>query len=314
MTATATYVQGTSYTFTITATNANGTSSTSSASSAVTPFPIPTIGSWSVGTSFPLANNLYGEARSLGANEAIVAGGGDFDSGQSGYSYTYNGSTWTFRGSYNGVLFPNLAGAKFTNTAQSNGGYYIQGGNANAWNTTLAFNNGWSNTSQSIQNCFVGSSIAWPSDLWSVTQGNSGNQTFVRTGTGSWSNGVNAISTGAARGHYAYGLGFTFFGNGGMRSQTSAGGAYTTATNPTGAANASWVRFNVANDALFYVDSSINIDFYRYNSNQTSTVMTSPVLSGWLNGMMASAGSQIFLVGGRLNSANTTTNYVATVS
>jgi hypothetical protein len=323
MTATATYASGTSYTFTITATNANGTSSASSASSAVTPFPVATIGSWAAATSYPIANNIYGEARSVGASLAASGGGGMGPDGQSAFSYSYNGSSWSNLASWgDGKLFPNIAGDKTTSTAQVLGGYFVAGEAAYTDNTTREWNTanaGWTPLGVSLpNNCWVASAIAWPSNVWSVTQGNQGTGTYFRTGTGSFSTGTSTPVSGSSRGHYAYSLGYSYIQNGsGMYSQTSAGGAYTVATNPAGiSGNGAWLKFNVANNALFYLDTSTGAPYavYRYNSNQTSTLMTSPVVTSWGNSMIASAGSSIFVVGGRISGNNTGTNYQATVS
>jgi hypothetical protein len=324
MTATASYAQGTSYTFTITVTNANGTSGASNTSGAVTPFPLPTIGSWSAGTNYPVTSNMYAEARSVGASLAITAGGGYGPSpfSQSPFSWSYNGSAWTFVSSFSGIVFPNLAGDKTTSSAQSSGGYYVVGEEGYPDNQSKFWTpgNSWSTANFSIpNNSFVGSSIAWPSDVWSVTQGSWSNGTFFRTGTGNWSTGVVTPSAGSARGHYAYGRGYTILQGNSFQvlTQTNAGGAYTVAaTSLAGATtNGAWIKLNVANGALFYVDTSNPpLAVYRYNSDYTSTLMTSPAVSGWQNGMMASAGSTMFIAGGRINSTFTTTVQNATVS
>ena len=127
MTATATYAQSTSYTFTITATNANGTSSASSASNSVTPFPVPTLGAWTLSVSWPRNNQERSVSSANGAG--FWAGAGDASNGEENVGisdgWRWNGSGWS------AVNFPSSKtqiGAARTNTTTTDATLFVGGG------------------------------------------------------------------------------------------------------------------------------------------------------------------------------------------
>jgi hypothetical protein len=185
MTATGTYVQGTAYTFTITATNANGTSSASSASSSVTPYPLPTLGAFSLSTDFPPALGRYGMGSTSSSVYGVVGAG---TNGQSGESYTYfwNSSTNAWGNKGNVPYSGQMPTGSWVNTGTDQ----VQGINpySNAGTTFFADgqNGGWS-IGTSVPGGNSCSPIAFPSsNSVRVANNSSPYNSYYRTGTGSW--------------------------------------------------------------------------------------------------------------------------------
>lgn len=251
MTATGTYAQGVAYTFTITATNANGTSSASSASSSVTPYPLPTLGAFSVSTDMP-GTGKYGMAASSSSVYGVMAGGTNGQSNESAsYAWNYTTNAWISKGNV-----PSPGGQYPTGAMVNSGDNQVQAISPYSSSGLTHYADGssgaWTSGTSTPSNQY-NSPIAFPaSNSIRIASTVSPYNSHYRTGTGAWTSTTSypvkhsySISAG--------GVGVMFEYDASVASYTGGlTGAWSVATTVP----AYWLGGNTVNNMWTYYDGN----------------------------------------------------------
>lgn len=325
MTATATYASGQAYTFTITATNANGTSAASNTSSSVTPFPVPTLGAWSAGTTWPL--NMAQSSVGSGNGSSWWAGGGYTSSPASiNNGYYWNGSGFTSSVYPVVVVWPGagVATNSSSNSMYTTGGYDFGGANTYSISYTWDQAGGFVNRVNypfAAYNVGLATLGVGPGPMRGVGGSGASNQTsyYISTLGGNWtSSGVNTpwgANMKAAGTHNAFGgEGWYFAENVTPYKVTSTTSGFTAMTNtPWTASTSPRAATAVLGSTVIIVSNNTSYpNPYSFNGS-TYTAQTAWPVSGLADGLAggASASNVIRLV----RSANGTTHhYTSTLS
>ena len=278
MTATATYVQGTSYTFTITATNANGTSSASAASGAVTPYPIPSVGSWSTSTAYPAARNAtMGQGN---GTWVVSAGGNTASTFATAVSYYWSGSAWT-------DTFLGTARSYTTMAATNDGRFYALGGYtagsgliSNVEYKT-AGNQPWGTATQMPAADAEGGGAGIGSGVLYINNGQNVSLTtrWLPSATGVWTTGTVMPATGAQGGTHNSDWSKAFIPRGGeviWYSIPAYNGSWTTETNMP-ATYTSGSLLNPNQNCIWMSGGNFNSNTYRYFNNTWTAQTAAPV-------------------------------------
>jgi hypothetical protein len=274
MTATGTYTQGVAYTFTITATNAFGTSSSSSASSSVTPYPLPTIGAFSVSTDYPTGSGRYVTGSSASTTNGIMFAGTDGQNSRS-EGYYWNNTSWVALGTY-----PS-AGQVVVGRTMNTGSNQIQvvsPGQAQSKTYYISGSGGSWSTGTDVPSNAPYTPIAFRSSNGvRIALGASPFTSYYRTGTGAWTsttaapvasdNSQSAADSGTINGLASSGATYT----------ASLTGAWTAAANW----NQYWTSGNTQNNMWTYYDNNGSGMYVWTTSGATYAGATIPLPAGF---------------------------------
>jgi trimeric autotransporter adhesin len=305
---------GTAYTFTVTATNANGTSTASSASNSITPAYSYAISTWTLNTVYP--QSIVG-ARAV----SQTSNGAFFKNKANAFSYIWNGSSWSGAMSTSSVSGNGTKIARTSNSeAQCGAGrdtgavFKYWSSAANSWSATSNYPGSFSDNTGLAS---LGGNSVRTGGGWLNFNASYSNESYYRTGTGSWTQGT---SMPIAREYTATDTGtlskmvFTAWGaTEGAYTTTSLSGGWTTIT-ASPYVFMEWFTLNNTNACAYYFNGSTYV-YAILNDNSTYTVIGNAASVGsWSNSgtwAAAAVGTTISQAGGSNSGGTGTLHYTA---